>query len=193
LSKQQNTTTLRSLQPTVVKNPETLLSLPEGNVGAAERDQWRRINPTECTGCINQVDNVLSLCFGPGQGLGRVGRRNVEQNARLLGNPHLFPNLIEFEFSTSPATIYPAAEGLPEDYRASAIDWVLEISQAIVIYVDTAPGAPTGEPYRILAPIQVGFRCSEAQVDDWVDYLGRRVRPRHRFAVVRFAPRGVQS
>ena len=72
LSKQQDTTFLRNRQTPLVKIPEAMLSLPDGNVGATERDQWRRINPTECTGCITspgtrQESRTASFDANPGR------------------------------------------------------------------------------------------------------------------------------
>lgn len=172
----------RVQQTTLVKNPE-LHSSHDNNDRASERDFIRRLNSTTSFVGVNEPHDSLSVLFGPGQGIGRSFRREVERLARSIGNPHVFPSSIEIEFSNSPADVFPAAEGLPEDYRTSSIKWALELSAAVVIAVTSADQ----EPKLWLQPIQTVFRCSEPQVDIWVDYLSRRVRPRHRFAVVRFA------
>lgn len=193
LTVRKHITSASRIQRTIPVKPKQLVSARLGNEGATARDFARNLSTGLRLACFNGVDDVFTLCIAPGEGFGRQARREIEQEVRRVDRPNVFPNTAEFEFSTSPFTVFKAASGLPEGYRTSVIDWAIELSRAVVIYVDTSPGTPAGEPYRILAPIQAGFRCSEAQVEVWVDYLGRRVRPRHRFAVVRFAPCEVRS
>ena len=145
----------------------------------------RRLNPRTPYVAATDFDDTLSLFIAPGQGAGRGLRKDTERLASKLANPHLFPSQIEIEFSASPADAFPAAEGLPEDYRQSAIDWALGLSSAVVIAVDRETDGATVEPYAVLRPVQAVFRCNEEAVSAWSDYLGRRVRPRQRFAVLR--------
>lgn len=188
-----NTSAARTQRTTLFKIPEALSSLPEGNKFARGRDDWRRMHPNECTARLLEIDEPLSVFVAPGQPLPRQARRDIEAQAKLVADPFSAPSAIEFEFTTSPTDLYPAAVGLPEDFKSSAIDWALELSQAVLIYVDVKPGTPAGEPHRTIAPIQAGFRCTSEQVDIWTDYLGRRIRPRHQFAIVRFAENEVRS
>jgi hypothetical protein len=188
-----NTSAERIQRNPLVKIPEVLLSIPEGNTAARGRDEWKRLYPDQCTARLGAIDAPFSVFVAPGQPLPRHARREIEGQAKLLANPFSPPSAIEFEFTASPTDLYSAAEGLPEDFRTSAIDWALELSQAVLIYVDATPGIPAGEPRLTVAPIQASFRCSTSQVDIWAEYLGRRIRPRHRFAIVSFAESEVQS
>jgi hypothetical protein len=181
-----NTTNAASVQQTtLVKNPEPLTT-GTSNPRKSDRDLTRRLDSSPSYIAINQDDAVLSVFFGPSQGIDRACRKDVERLTRKLANPHIFPSLIEIEFSASPGDVFPAAEGLPEDYRQSAIKWALGLSSAVTIAVNFETNGSVLEPYIILRPVQAVFRCSEADVDIWRDYLGRRIRPRQRFAIVRF-------
>lgn len=170
-------------QPNARVNTPENISSSQTNDRTAERDFVRRLGLTVGLIRENEPANQLSVLFGPGHGIDRDPRKYVERLARSMGERNTFPSAIEIEFSNSPADVFSSADGLPEDYRTSSIKWALELSAAVVIAV-TSDGQ---EPKLWLQPIQTVFRCSEPQVDIWVDYLSRRVRPRHRFAVVRFA------
>lgn len=172
-------------QNPLVKNPETLTT-GTSNPRQFDRDLMRRLNPTVSYVAATSYDDVLSVFHGPAQCIGRGARKDVERLTRKLANPHVFPSLIEIEFSASPEDAFPAAEGLPEDYRQSSIDWALGLSSAVAIAVNFKAGDSLFEPYTVLRPVQTVIRCSEADVDIWRDYLGQRIRPRQRFAIVRF-------
>lgn len=172
-------------QNPLVKKLKTLTTRTS-NPCKFERDLTRRLDSSTSSVAINQDDDMLSVFCGPSQGIGRALRQDVERCARKLANPHIFPSLIEIEFSASPKAAFPAAEGLPEDYRQSSIDWALGLSSAAIVAVNTEAHGVVNEPYKILRPIQTVFRCSEETAEIWVDYLGRRLRPRQRFAIVRF-------
>jgi hypothetical protein len=169
---------------TLVKNPETLTA-GTSNPRQFDRDLARWHRPETSYVALNTRGGVISVFHGPAQSIGRAFRKDVERCARKLANPHVFPSLIEIEFSASPEDAFPAAEGLPEDYRQSSIDWALGLSSAVTIAVNSEAGGIGYEPYKILHPVQTVFRCSESNVDVWTDYLGRRLRPRQRFAIVR--------
>ena len=169
----------------LVENLETLIT-GTSNPRKFDRDMMRRLNPTVGYVAATTYTDVLTVIHGPAQCIGRGARKDVERLTRKLANPHIFPSLIEIEFSASPGDVFPAAEGLPEDYRQSAIKWALGLSSAVTIAVNFETNGSVLEPYIILRPVQAVFRCSEADVDIWRDYLGRRIRPRQRFAIVRF-------
>jgi hypothetical protein len=170
----------------LVKNPD-LITTNIGNPRVTDRDLMRRLNSETAYLAAHVQTDVLTVFFGPSQGLGRGFRKEVERLSRKIGNPHLFPSRVEIEFSTSPADVFTVADGLPEDYRQSAIDWALGLSSAVVIAVNVETSASVVEPYAVLRPVQMVIRCSEQGVSAWAEYLGRRVRPRQRFAVIRFA------
>lgn len=179
-------------QNPLVKNPETLTT-GTSNPRQFDRDLMRRLNPTVSYVAATSYDDVLSVFHGPAQCIGRGARKDVERLTRKLANPHVFPSAIEIEFSASPNDIFPAAEGLPEDYRQSSIDWALGLSSAVTIAVNFEASGIVYEPYKILRPIQTVIRCSESNVGIWTDYLGRRLRPRQRLAIVRFDASEVQA
>jgi hypothetical protein len=176
----------------LVENLETLIT-GTSNPRKFDRDMMRRLNPTVGYVAATTYNDVLTVIHGPAQCIGRGARKDVERLTRKLTNPHIFPSLIEIEFSASPGDVFPAAEGLPEDYRQSAIEWALGLSSAVAIAVSFETNGSVLEPYMILRPVQAVFRCSEADVDIWRDYLGRRIRPRQRFAIVRFDPSEVRA
>jgi hypothetical protein len=191
--RKHNTSAERTQRNPLVKIPENLSSVLEGNEGADGRDFSRRLSPGLRLACFSDPDRSFKLFVAPGEGFGRQARREIEQEIRNVGRPDVFPDTAEFEFTTSPSCVFQAASGLPEDYRTSTVDWAIELSQAVLICVDMVPGKPAGEPHRVVAPIQASFRCSPDQVAIWTDFLGRRLRPSQRFAVVRFAESEVPS
>jgi hypothetical protein len=176
----------------LVKKPETLTAATD-NPRKLDRDLWRRLNSSTSSLAINQDDDVLSVFFGPSHGIGRAFRKEVERLARTLANPHIFPSRIEIEFSASPEGVFAAAEGLPEDYRQSSINWALGLSSAVGIAVNFEANGSVFEPYIVLRPVQTVIRCSKANVDIWTEYLGRRLRPRQRFAIVGFEASEVRA
>lgn len=179
-------------QTTLVEKLETLTTRTS-NPRQFDRDSVRRYRSETSYIAINTSGGVISVFHGPAQSIDRCFRKDVEQCARKLANPHIFPSLIEIEFSASPKDAFPVAEGLPEDYRQSSIDWALGLSSAVTIAVNFEASGIVYEPYKILRPIQTVIRCSESNVGIWTDYLGRRLRPRQRFAIVRFDASEVQA
>ena len=121
-------------QTTLVKNPETLTT-GTSNPRKFDRDMMRRLNPTVGYVAATTYNDVLTVIHGPAQCIGRGARKDVERLTRKPANPHTFPSLIEIEFSASPGDVFPAADGLPEDYRQSAIEWALGLSSAVAIAV----------------------------------------------------------
>lgn len=136
--------------------------------------------------CHDVSGEAFKLFVAPGEDFGKSDRREIEGVLALIrcsGHPLQH---VELEFSASPRSVFKAASGLPEDYPSATIEWALSVCRSVVICADIAPGAPGGEPYRRLAGIQASFHCAPDQVAAWAEYLGRRVKPIHQFAVVRF-------
>lgn len=170
----------------LVKTPTSILTTTI-NPAAETRDNLRRSDPTASFGLVNNECDRTVFFLAPGQG---IDRKSLERQFRTdIRSRGAFAS-IEFEFSPA-ANKVRADEGLPEDFRLSLLRWALKHSGAVIIAVtDTPEGA---EPSFILHPVQMVIRCSEANVNIWSDYLGRRVRPRQRFAIVRLDALEVQS
>jgi hypothetical protein len=179
----------------LVKSSTHTADLRERNAHVNERALYRGLNPDTCYACVDQRDafNALSIVVGPGQGVKPRTRRDIERMARTIESPFFFPRRIEFEFSCAPVDLFPATAGLPEDYLGSAIAWALKVCPVVLLCVDVAPGRGAGEAHRIDGPIQAVFRSTEETVEAWSDYLGRRIRPKQQFAVVRFETSEAQS
>jgi hypothetical protein len=170
----------------LVKTPTPILTTTI-NPAVETRDNLRRSDPTGGFGLVNNACDRTVFFLAPGQGIDRNSRKSLERQFRT--NIQSRGAFASIEFELSPAA--GGDEGLPEDFRPSLLRWALKHSGAVIIAVaDTPEGA---EPSSILHPVQTVIRCSEANVHIWSDYLGRRVRPRQRFAVVRLDAVGVRA
>lgn len=173
----------------LVKTPTPILTTTI-NPAVETRDSLRRSDPTASFGLVNNACDRTVFFLAPGQGIDRNSRKSLERQFRTNIRSRGALASIEFEFSPA-ANKVRGDEGLPEDFRPSLLRWALKHSGAVIIAVtDTPEGA---EPSSILHSVQTVIRCSEANVNVWGDYLGRRVRPRQRFAVVRLDALAVQS
>jgi len=157
-------------------------SAPEGNIRAPHRDLWRGCdsNPFGFYSAPLADDPVgCTICYiAPGDRVPRSGRRRY---SKLLNLKAAHPKRGEIEFSA------PSGESLPARYEPSTIVWALSVTDAVLICVDRQRGLAEGEAHRVLSHRQCVFRCGEAEVDAWVEYLGPMLLPTHLdFGVVRF-------
>jgi hypothetical protein len=164
--------------------PEHHWSTAEGNYHAP----WRDGSPFPRGGLLkayepppdikaHDLDEHVSsviLYLVPGMRVSTRTKRLFWQSIELRR-----PERIEIEFScpdTGPSD--PAA------YKSSAVDWALGGCNQILIAIDQKPGSAGGEAHRVLAPLQVVFRCREHEVAAWCDFLQPRLRGRHRLSII---------
>lgn len=120
----------------------------------------------------------------PGEPAYRGSRRSFTAHRACLEDPtKKFPCRIEIEFS-SPCE---RTLSVPRAYRKSAVDWALRECNAVVICIDRERGRAEGEAHRVVAPVQVVFRCREQDVGTWHAFLKPRLHARHRLSIVHLA------
>jgi hypothetical protein len=167
----------------LVKAPSSVLTTL-ANSAAEARDNLRRSDPTASFGLANDACDRMVFFIAPGQAIDRHTRKLLERQFRRPRHSRGALSSIEFEFSP-PANKIRDDEGLPEDFRPSLLRWAIKHSGAVIVAVGEGVGG--AEPCSLLRPVQTVIRCSKETADIWVDYLGRRIRPHHCFAIVRFA------
>lgn len=134
---------------------------------------------------------VAQLYVGPGQVVPKALRRTAQNIKHQIASrvPLRFGRL-EIEFSATPRKSFPGCNGLPEDFKNSAVRWALELCPAVVLLVDWQPGTEAGEPAHVAGECQASFRCLPGQVGVWQEYLTRRLRPRQTLTIVHGAAGG---
>lgn len=166
----------------LAKTPASVLTTL-ANPAAAARDNLRRSDSTSAFGLVNDACDRTVFFIAPGQVIDRHTRKLFEREFRRPCQSRGALSSIEFEFSPAAARIRDD-EGLPEDFRLSLLRWAIKHSGAVIVAVNESSRG--SEPSSFLHPVQTVVRCSEETAEIWVDYLGRRLRPRQRFAIVRF-------
>jgi hypothetical protein len=172
--------------------PQRIWSNPTGNEHALCRDLFHRGRSflREHRPSVEETDGisrgVAHVYIPPGGRVANFCKGWLATYRSQLPEPALFPQRIEIEFSLAPAALL-RAEGLPGDYVKPVIDWALGFCPAVALCVDWAPGTAAGEAHAILGELQATFRCHERHASVWEAFLRKRLRSRHRFAVVHSA------
>ncbi len=188
-----NTTTPKNQRTPLVTSPAPhLWSTAEGNYHAPWRDVFRDqrdqhvsikayIPPPDVnTRDLDEHVGSVIAYVPPGK---RLGTKAKQLFWKLVNHPTSYPKRAEIEFSSPPG----CEPSLPRAYKNSAIDWTLSICSEVLICVDHSPGSAEGEAHRVLAPLQVVFRCRENEIPAWTEYLEPRLHGRHRLSVVHIA------
>ena len=170
--------------------PSRIWSAPGGNEHATYRDVtplqrpfFKEYHPPAGEEADGISRGTVHLYAGPGNGVSNADKRRLATYPPRLRDRAIFPQRIEIEFS-APPSVFPCSNGTPEDFRKSAIDWALDLCPAVALCLDWQPGTAAGEAYAVLGELQVTFRCPERLAGVWEAFLRKRLRPRHRFAVV---------
>jgi hypothetical protein len=95
-----------------------------------------------------------------------------------------FPQRVEIEFCRRRPY---GLDSTPQAFKSSAIAWALSICDTVLICIDHVPGDAEGEAHRVLAPMQVVFRCAERDAGAWEAYLTPRLHPKHNLTIVHTA------
>jgi hypothetical protein len=177
----KNTTTHRVDFP----EPEHLWSVPEGNVYAPLRESsvFRSLQlllPRSSDDRFDQSLGEAHFYIVPGESMSRDARRGFARLKADLTKADEFPSRIELEFS-SPVGGPPSQ---PKAYKTLTVDWALSVCDTVLICIDGKTGNAEAEAHRVLAPLQLVFRCQEQNVQAWLDYLQQRLKPRHRLSIV---------
>jgi hypothetical protein len=167
--------------------PEQVWSSAEGNYHAPYRDLWRNAGtflkeylpaPGLQARELDEHVGSIILYVVPGS---RVTAHTQRLYSKVLHRCAGGLRRAEIEFSA------PFGPSLPEQYKRAAILWALSVSDAVLICVNRRVGIAEGEAHRVLAPRQCVFRCRDADVDAWVEYLKPKLLSRHKFVVVHLA------
>ncbi|QOZ69153.1 hypothetical protein [Bradyrhizobium arachidis] len=163
--------------------PQHVWSAAEGNYHAPYRHCIYDLKAYEPPPDVQsrEIDEHVSsviLYVRPGERMSTRKKRLWGKLIALLDNPSVYPERAEIEFSS------PWGISLPKDYRTSVVDWALSACNVVLVCVDERPGLAEGEAHRVLAPLQVVFRCREQDVQAWTEYLQPRLKGRHRLHIV---------